>query len=109
MIDFANHHGFAGLAARVRAPKDKGLVANQVKLVYQRVHARLCNHVFFPEADLNRAIGKKIVPHNQTRMQQRGNSREEHFLTDEKGLLKALPLTGFGILYYANLRVQQNS
>lgn len=109
MDDFANHYGFAVLAARVRAPKDKALVENQVKLVYQRVYARLRNHVFFSLADLNRAIGEKILQHNQTRMQQRDYSREEHFLADEKGLLKALPLTGFDIRYYASLRVQQNS
>ncbi|WP_423126725.1 IS21 family transposase [Gaoshiqia sp. Z1-71] len=109
MDDFANHYGFAVLAARVRTPKDKALVENQVKLVYQRVYARLRNHVFFSLADLNRAISEKILQHNQTRMQQREYSREEHFLADEKGLLKALPLSGFDIRYYASLRVQQNS
>ncbi len=88
---------------------NKALVENQVKLVYQRVYARLRNHVFFSVAELNRAIGEKILQHNQTRMQQRDYSREEHFLADEKGLLKTLPLTGFEIRYYASLRVQQNS
>lgn len=109
MDDFANHYGFAVLAARVRAPKDKALVENHVNLVYQRVYARLRNHIFFSLAELNKAVKEKILQHNQTRMQQREYSREEHFLADEKKLLRPLPQSGFDIRYYASPRVQQNS
>jgi len=109
MEDFSNHYGFAVLATRPRAPKDKALVENQVHLVYQRVYARLRNHVFFSLGHVNEALREKVRLHNQTRMQQRDYSREECFLAEEKELLKPLPPTGFDIRYYASLRVQQNS
>ena len=47
MEDFANHYGTTVIPARIKRPKDKALVENQVKLVYTRVYARLRNHQFF--------------------------------------------------------------
>jgi transposase len=109
MEDFANHYGFTVLPARVRKPKDKALVENQVHLIYQRVYAKIRNQVFFSLSELNQVIGEKILMHNQTRMQQREYSREERFLAQEKQLLKPLPDNDFEIRYYAELRVAQNN
>lgn len=41
--DFANHHNIIVIPARPRKPKDKPLVENQVKLVYNHVFAKLRN------------------------------------------------------------------
>lgn len=84
--DFAAHYGTAVIPARVRSPKDKALVENQVKLVYSRVYAKLRNMQFFSINSLNKAIGEKMREHNQTRMQQKPYCREEHFLSDEKNI-----------------------
>lgn len=109
MEDFGNHYGAVVLPARVRKPKDKALVENQVHLVYQRVYAKLRNQTFFSLDELNQALQEKTMEHNQTRMQQKDYSRQEKFLADEKHLLGPLPDTDFLIKYYTELRVSPNN
>lgn len=107
--DFANHHDITVLPARVSKPKDKALVENQVKLVYNRVYARLRNQVFFNLPDLNAAITEKMKLHNQTRMQDKPFCRQECYLAEEKPLLKPLPDQDFEIKSYKQLKVAQNN
>lgn len=107
--DFANHYETTVAPARVRKPKDKALVENQVKLIYSRVYAKLRNLQFFNIQSLNKAIGEKVKEHNQTRMQQKGYCRQEKFLSDEKQVLKPLPATNFEIKYYKEQKVAQNN
>jgi len=109
MEDFGNHYGAVVLPARVRKPKNKALVENQVKLVYQRVYAKLRNQTFFSLNELNRALQEKTMEHNQTRMQQKEYSRQEKFLADEKPLLGSLPDTDFQIKYYTELKESPNN
>ncbi len=47
MEDFANHYGCVVIPARSAHPKDKALVENQVRLIYNRVYARLRKQQFF--------------------------------------------------------------
>ncbi|MDQ3534768.1 MAG: IS21 family transposase [Bacteroidota bacterium] len=107
--DFANHYGTTVLPARVKKPKDKALVENQVKLIYTRVYAKLRNMAFFNLHSLNQAIKAKVKEHNQTRMQQKPYCREEHFLAEEKKLLLPLPKERFEIKYYNQLTVSKNN
>ena len=107
--DFANHYNSAVVPARVAKPKDKALVENQVKLIYNRVYARLRNNQFFDLASLNKAIEGKIKNHNQTRMQRNPYCREEKFLSDEQSMLKSLPLQPFEIKYYKEYTVGKNN
>ncbi len=109
MEDFGNHYGFAVLPARVRKPKDKAEVENHVRIIYNRVYARLRNEVFFSIGSLNEAIAERVKEHNQTRMQQKPYSREEKFLADEMELLKPLPAEDFQVKYYADLKVGLNN
>jgi transposase len=109
MEDFAEHYGLVVLPTRPRKPKDKPSVENAVKLIYQRVFARLRNQLFFSLGDLNMAIMDKVRQHNQTRMQREPVSRQERFLADEKHLLKALPEKPFEKRYYAELVVASNN
>lgn len=109
MEDFANHYGFVVLPARARKPKDKSSVENQVKIIYNRVYAKLRNQTFFSIKELNVAISEKVREHNQTRMQQKPYSREERFLAEEKSALTPLPNQPFEIKYYTNLRVAANN
>ncbi len=107
--DFANHYGTTVTPARVRKPKDKALVENQVKLIYSRVYAKLRNQQFFDLSSLNKAIGEKMQAHNQTRMQRKDYSREEKFLAQEQHTLKELPDQDFEIKYYKSLKVANNN
>ena len=107
--DFANHYGCTVVPTRTAKPQDKALVENQVRLVYNRVYARLRNLQFFSLASLNEAIAQKMKLHNQTRMQQKPFSREECFVADEKHLLKPLPDNPFEIKYYKESTVAKNN
>lgn len=107
--DFANHYKTAVVPARVRKPKDKALVENQVKLIYSRVYAKLRNMVFFDIESLNEAITEKTREHNQTRMQQRPYCREELFWAEEKQHLKQLPIQPFELKHYRVSTVAQNN
>ena len=108
MEDFANHYGFVVLPARVKKSRDKSSVENAVKIIYNRVYARLRNRTFFSIAEINTAFRDKVREHNQTRMQLRDYSREEKFLAEEKPALTPLPCTAFEKKYYADLRVAVN-
>ncbi len=107
--DFANHYNTTVIPTRVRKPKDKALVENQVKLVYTRVYARLRNRQFFDLPSLNQAIKEKVTDHNQTRMQQKPWCRQQRFVADEKHLLQPLPGQGFELKYYCELKVAKNN
>ena len=107
--DFANFHQCTVIPTRARKPKDKALVENQVRLVYNRVYARLRKRQFFSLTSLNEAIAEMMRLHNQTRMQQKPYSREECFIADEKHLLSPLPEQAYEIKYYRELKVAKNN
>lgn len=107
--DFANHYNMAVVPTRARKPKDKALVENQVKLIYNRVYARIRHQLFFSLSELNKAIKEHTLKHNQTRMQKRDYCREEHFLSNEKPLLQKLPKESFEIKYYKEYQLAQNN
>ena len=109
MEDFANHHQITVLPARARKPKDKALVENQVKLVYNRVTARIRNQQFFSLGELNDALFKNMRLHNQTRMQEKPYCREERFLAQEQPVLQPLPEEPFEIKTYKELKVAVNN
>lgn len=71
MEHLGNHYGFVTLPARTGRPKDKCLVENQVKLVYQRVYTPLRKRIFFSFEELNKAVLKQVQLHNRKRMQQK--------------------------------------
>ncbi len=107
--DFCNHYGMTILPARVRKPKDKALVENQVKLIYSRVYAKLRDRQFYDLGTLNKAMQEKVREHNQTRMQRYSYCREEKFLFDEKNKLIALPDEPFEVKYYREYTVDTNN
>jgi len=109
MEDFANHYKTTVIPARARKPKDKALVENQVKMIYNRVYAKLRKLTFFDMPSLNKAFKEKTREHNQTRMQQKPYCREERFLADEKHLLHPLPEQPFDLKYYRELKVAKNN
>jgi len=87
---FADHYGTTILPARPREPKDKSLVEGAVKLIYQRIYARLERCVFTSLQELNQAIEPLLVAHNNQSL--RGEeSRLHQFLEMERDELLSLP------------------
>ena len=58
--DLLEHYGAQGFPARVRKPRDKGLVENGVLHGERWILAPLRNHVFHDLASLNRAIDAQV-------------------------------------------------
>ena len=64
---FARHYGMVVLPARSGKAKDKALVEQTVRLMYQRVYAKLRDRTFYRIDELNAAIGPLLDKHNATR------------------------------------------
>ena len=106
--DMGNHYGFVAVPCQVAKPTHKSLVENQVKIIYHRIYAKLQQCQFFSLEELNRAVFDLLLRHNQTRMQQRPYTREEHFYAVEKDSLQALPTEPYEMKRYTDVTVQQN-
>ena len=87
----ALHYGTTILPTRAGKPKDKPLVENSVKLVYQRIYYPLDELQFFNLEDLNAAIRARLDAHNNRKFQNHPYSRRELFLRAEQNLLEVLP------------------
>lgn len=105
---FALHYNTAILPTRSRKPKDKALVENAVKLIYQRIYFELKDRVFFDLESLNQAIRPLLDLYNERMYQQRQTSRKQLFVEQEKALLTPLPEQAFWLLTYKQVTVQKN-
>ena len=76
---WALHNRIGLLNTRVRAPKDKPSVENQVKIVYRRVYAAIRNETFYSIRELNQAMGKALEAHHDMNFQKKSFSRRELF------------------------------
>ena len=108
IVQWGLHNNIALLAARVRRPKDKASVENEVKLVYQRIYAPLRNTVFFSLAELNHHIVEQLREHHRHLLQKKDYSRHERFLELERPLLQTLPAESFCIRHSVKAKVQRN-
>lgn len=93
--DFAKHYGLAIFPARVRKPRDKALVENAVRLVYQRISVHLNAKRFFTLREVNEAIRELLEKHNNRRFQRLPYSRRELFEQIERPALRPLPVENF--------------
>ncbi len=89
--DFAEYYDTVIIPARVRKARDKALVENAVRLVYQRIYAPLRNRTFYSIEELNEAIGPLLEEHNNKAFQRLEISRRELFERTERSALKPLP------------------
>lgn len=105
---FAEHYNTVILPARSYKPKDKALVENAVKLVYQRIYAVLDNHVPYTGLDrLNQAIIQALEQHNSAPLKQ-GDSRRTLFEQEERETLLALPELAYEIKKIRECKVMKN-
>jgi len=96
------------LPTRPRKPKDKALVEQTVRLMYQRVYAKLRDRTFHSVDELNAAIRPLVDEHNATRFQRLPYSRRQLFDRIERDVLQALPATRFQLMQTLDLKVQFN-
>ncbi len=108
MQQWALHNNMALLAARVRKPKDKASVENEVKLTYQRIYAPLRDNVFFSLEELNKSIREQLVEHHRLPFQRKSYNRYDCFINEEKPLLLSLPFSSYAIKHSAEAKVQKN-
>jgi len=92
--EFARYYGMVVFPARAGKPRDKALVENAVRLVYQRVYCPLRGKSFRSLAEVNEAIRELVEEHNNTPLQRLGISRRELFERTER---QALPLEPFAL------------
>ena len=105
---FARHYGAVVLPARAGKPKDKALVEQTVRLMYQRVYAKLRDRTFYSLEELNAAIRPLVDAHNAKRFQRLPYSRRELFEQIERDTLQPLPATRWEIKQFLDLKVQFN-
>lgn len=108
LADFALHFGISILPARVGKPKDKPLVEGAVRILYQRVYARLRHRRFASLAKLNEAVWEQVKVHNQTKFQRQSYSRRDVFEDYERATLRPLPTSTFVLRSYRWATVQKN-
>lgn len=108
LVQWGLHNNIALLAARVRRPKDKASVENEVKLVYQRIYAPLRDTVFFSLAELNHHIVEQLRDHHKHLLQKKDYSRCERFVKLEQPMLQILPAEPYCIRHSVKAKVQRN-
>lgn len=108
-LDFARHYQTSVMPTRAYKPRDKALVENSVRIIYNRIFATLRNEVFFSIEELNEAILTKLQKHNKTNFQGRKYSRLDLFEEVEKKELYPLTANKYEIKQYAHCTVYKNS
>ena len=106
--DFARHYNTVILPARPKAPKDKSLAENAVKLCYTRILAPLRDRKFYSIKELNEAIRERLEIHNNMNFQRMKISRRQLFEEIEKKELKPLPAERYELRGILNLKVPAN-
>lgn len=104
--DLARHYSTVILPTRPGKPKDKALVENAVRIVYQRIFAKLRNQTFFSLLELNEAIWIELEEVNNAPFQRRDISRRQLFNEIEKTELRALPKERYEIRRYQVSKVE---
>jgi transposase len=112
--EFARHYGMVIMPARVRRPRDKALVEGAVRLVYQRISARLRGQVFHSLAEVNAAMRELLEAHNNRSFSRLPYSRRQLFEQTDRSALQPLPTEPFlmkafceatvGVNYHVELR-----
>ena len=108
--ELADHYGFGLKAARVRKPRDKGIVENAVGIVQNDVLAPLRDRRFFSLAEMNHAIRERLTVLNARPMAGHNNrSRDELFNETDAPGYRPLPSRAFEPgQWLLRLRVGQN-
>lgn len=108
ILAWAQHNSIHLKAARVRSPRDKPHVENEVKITYARIYAPLRDKVYHSIDELNSTILGLLKRHHKQPFQKREQSRIELFPSAELLLLQSLPSTPYVMKYATESKVQRN-
>lgn len=104
---FSEHYNTVILPARAYKPRDKALVENAVRLIYQRIYTSLAEKVFHSLKDINAAIWTALAVHNNLPLKQ-GESRRFLFDNEEKHALTPLPVLPYELCTIREHKVMKN-
>lgn len=109
-LSFAEHYQVAIMPAEVRKPKQKPSVEGSVGKIARKIIGMLRHETFHSLEALNRGIMDALAKLNSKEFQKRNGSRKVLFETEEKPMLRALPLIPFEICEWSyNHKVGPNS
>lgn len=108
ILAWAQHNSIHLKTARVRSPRDKPHVENEVKITYARIYAPLRDKVYHSLDELNSAILRLLKRHHKQPFQKREQNRLDVFTTTEQLLLQSLPPQPYAMKYATESKVQRN-
>lgn len=109
-LSFAEHYQVAIMPAEVRKPKQKPSVEGSVGKIARKIIGMLRHETFHSLEALNSGIMDALAKLNSKEFQKRNGSRRILFETEEKPMLRALPLIPFEICEWSyNHKVGPNS
>lgn len=106
--NWALHNNIYLQAARVRKPRDKANVENEVKITYSRIYAPLRDKTFHTLEELNDAIVEQLKKHHKKQFSKKEFSRKQIFEQTEQTALQALPSELYVMKYETKSKVQRN-
>jgi len=93
--ELAQYYNIAVIPTRIKKPKDKAKVESAVKIVQNRILAKLRNEIFHSVNEFNNRVKPLLEMLNNSKMQIYGCSRWELFNESERSHLKPLPKKDF--------------
>lgn len=102
------HYNTTLKATRPAKPKDKPSVEKSVHLSYQRINARMRNETFYSLEELRARVWELLEEFNDRIMFQKGVSRREKFISEEKHLFRELPAEPFMLKSRTKAKVKPN-
>ncbi len=106
--DFAAHYNTAVLPARAFRPRDKALVENAVRILYNRVYASIKKQTYSSLESLNFVLWQALEKHNNAHFTARSYSRRQQFEELEKDALLSLPVLRYELRRQASATVMKN-
>ena len=107
--EMAAHYGSAVMPARVRTPRDKPSVENEVWQAATEIVAALRDTVFTDFNELRRAVAARLEEHNSRPFSKREGTRREVFEEQEGPLLRPLPAVPYEVCEWVyGRKVQKN-
>ena len=103
--ELARHYGSAVIPARPYAPRDKGPVENSVKIVEQRIIAKLRERQFHSFEEVEEAVRAENEALNSQPFSKLPGSRKQVFLEVERDALRRLPAGRYEYAEWTDARV----
>lgn len=107
--EMAAHYGAAVMPARVKTPRDKPSVENEVWQAATEIVAALRDEVFTDLGGLRRAVAERLEEHNSRPFSKREGTRRQVFEEQERPLLRTLPAVPYEVCEWVyGRKVQKN-